>query len=144
MLPAKYQSNQPGGSAEEVVWIVFIIYGHGGYLEFRIMTFLAIFRSPNPWRLHMKFGYIWPSGFRGEVVWKCWRTTDGRGDFPSYKLPAAFGSGELKHCFHRPLLEVKQNKTNQTNKNAWIANNLKVILEYIWYIRSHDCINYKK
>ena len=53
MLPAKYQPNPPGGSGEE---------------EFRIKTILAIFRSPSAWMLHLKFGNIWPSGFREEVV----------------------------------------------------------------------------
>ena len=43
MLPAKYQPNPPGGSGEEVVWIFYTIYGHGGHLEFQIMTFLAKF-----------------------------------------------------------------------------------------------------
>ena len=63
---------------------------------------------PEPFRsrvlrsLHMKFEFIWPSGFRGDV-WKCWRTdgrrTDGRTDdwvtgiLLAY--PWAFGSGEL-------------------------------------------------
>ena len=37
MLPAKYQPNPPGGSGEEVIWMVFTIYGH----EFRIMTLSA-------------------------------------------------------------------------------------------------------
>ena len=68
MLPAKYQSNMPGGSGEEDFRIVFIIYGHGGHLEFRFKIILAIFRSPSAWRLHMKFGYTWPTGFKGEVV----------------------------------------------------------------------------
>ena len=26
----------------------------------------------------MKYEFNWPSSFRGEDVWKCWRTTDGR------------------------------------------------------------------
>ena len=26
----------------------------------------------------MKFEFNWPSGFRGEDVWKCWRTDDGQ------------------------------------------------------------------
>ena len=34
--------------------------------------------------LHMKFGYIWPSGFREESRLKVW-TDDG--SFPFYKLP---------------------------------------------------------
>ena len=36
---------------------------------------------PFPRRLHIKFGFDWSSGFRGEEVWKCGRTTtttDGR------------------------------------------------------------------
>ena len=32
-------------------------------------TILAIFRSPNLRRLHVKFKQHWPRGFRGEVVW---------------------------------------------------------------------------
>ena len=99
MLPAKYQPNPPGGSGEEDFWRVFTIFGHGGHLEFRIKTILTIFLSPSAWMLHMKFGYIWPSGFRGEVVWKCGRTTDdGRTTEASHTIssPGAFGSGELK------------------------------------------------
>ena len=46
MLPAKYQPNRPYGSREEVVYMVFTIYGYVGHLEFRIMTFLAKF-----WRI---------------------------------------------------------------------------------------------
>ena len=41
----------------------------------------------------MKFGYIWPSSFRGEVVKKCGWTTDASHTISS---PGAFGSGELK------------------------------------------------
>ena len=82
MLPAKYQPNLPGGSGEEDFWTVFTIFGHGGHLEFRIKTILSIFRNPSAWMLHMKFGYIWPSGFRGEVVWKRGQTTDRRRRLP--------------------------------------------------------------
>ena len=38
MLPAKYQPNPSRGSGEEIIWMVFTIYGHGGHLEFWIMT----------------------------------------------------------------------------------------------------------
>ena len=41
-LPAKYQPNPPGGSGEEVIWMVFTIYGHGGHLEFQIMTHFSL------------------------------------------------------------------------------------------------------
>ena len=43
MLPAKYQPNSPSDSGEEVVGIVFTIYGHDVHLDFRIITFLAKF-----------------------------------------------------------------------------------------------------
>ena len=68
LLPAKYKPNWPGGSGERVILMVLTIYGRGGHPEFRIKTVLAIFRSPNFWKLHMKFGYILLIGFREEVV----------------------------------------------------------------------------
>ena len=90
-------------SRSSVIWIwrrrffkVFTIYGHGSHLGHVTRTIWTTFRSPNPWRLQMKFGYNWPSSFRGEVVWNCWRTTtdDGRrrrttddGACLYYKLP---------------------------------------------------------
>ena len=43
MLHAKYQPKRPSGSEEEVILMVFTIYGHGGHLEFWIITFLAKF-----------------------------------------------------------------------------------------------------
>ena len=80
---------------------VFTIYGHGGHLGHVMRTVWTIFRSPDPWRLHMKFGYNWPCSFRGEVVWNCGQTTtmdDGRTTDPSHPIssPGAFNSGELK------------------------------------------------
>ena len=38
MFPAKYQPNRLGGSREEVILMVFTIYGHGGHLEFQIIN----------------------------------------------------------------------------------------------------------
>ena len=46
----------------------FVPPSHGGY-----------FHSPKPRRLHMKFGFDWPSGF-GDL-WKCW-TDNGRQSMP--------------------------------------------------------------
>ena len=54
-----------------------------------------------------------PSSFRGEVVWNCGRTTDGRTTEPAYTIssPGAFGSGELQslrwlsHIWYAPSLE---------------------------------------
>ena len=41
------------------------MYGHGGYFGQQTATILAIFRSPDLRRLHMKFEQNWLSGFRG-------------------------------------------------------------------------------
>ena len=42
---------------------------------------------PPFWRLYTKFYQNWPSGFRGEALWKCGRrTATNDGACPSYKL----------------------------------------------------------
>ena len=80
----------------------FTIYGHGGHLGHVTWTVWINFRSPIPRRLHMKFGFNRPSGFRGEDVWKCWQhthtyiRTDDRGLPIYYKLTnEPKDSGEL-------------------------------------------------
>ena len=62
MTYAKIQPKGILGSGEED------LYGHGGHLGQWTATILAIFRSPNLRRLHMKFEQNWLRGFRGEVV----------------------------------------------------------------------------
>ena len=42
MLPAKYQPNRLVGSGVEAIGMVFTIYGHGGHLEFQIMTHFSL------------------------------------------------------------------------------------------------------
>ena len=56
----------------------FTIYGRGGHLGHVAQMPRTNFRSPYPRGLHIKFGFDWPSGFGGEDVCKCERTTDGR------------------------------------------------------------------
>ena len=75
MLHTKAQGHWPFGSGEEDFWRVFTIYGRGGHFGHVTQMPRTNFRSPDPWRLHMKFGLDWPSGF-GEDLWKWW--TDGR------------------------------------------------------------------
>ena len=58
-------------SVLEKILKVFTISGHDGHLGQWTVTILAIFRSPNLRRLHMKFEQNLPGDFRGEVVWKC-------------------------------------------------------------------------
>ena len=68
MLHAKFQDHRTSGSGEEECFKVFNIYRHGGRLGHVILTIYIIFRSPFPRTLHIKFGFDWPSGFRGEDV----------------------------------------------------------------------------
>ena len=53
---------------EKKIFKVFTIYGHGGHLGHVTWTIDINFCSPFPRRLHIKFGFDWPSGFRGEDV----------------------------------------------------------------------------
>ena len=67
MLHAKFQDHRTSGSGEEFLK-VFTIYGHGGHLGHVTWTIYTNFRSPFPRRLHIKFGFDWQSGLRGEDV----------------------------------------------------------------------------
>ena len=68
MLHTKFRVNRTAGSGEEDFFKVFTIYGHGGHLGHVTWTIYTNFRSPFPRRLHIKFGFDWPSGFRAEDV----------------------------------------------------------------------------
>ena len=67
MLHAKGQDHRTSGSGEED-FKVFTIYGHSSHLSHVTWTIYINFLSPFPRRLHIKFGFDWPSGFRGEGV----------------------------------------------------------------------------
>ena len=66
MLHTKFRENRPTGSGEEDFLRVFTIYGHGGHLGHVTKVPRTNFRSPYPRRLHIKFGFDWPSGFGEE------------------------------------------------------------------------------
>ena len=73
-LPVPYDLCKDSARRHPLFWRrrflkVFTIYGHGCHLGQWITTILAIFHSPTPRRLHMKFEQYWPKGFRGKVVW---------------------------------------------------------------------------
>ena len=58
MLHAKFQNHRPYGSGkEDFIFKGFATYSHGG----------NNFCSPFLRMLHIKFGFDWPSGFRGDV-----------------------------------------------------------------------------
>ena len=68
MLHAKFQDHRTSGSGEEDFFKVFTIYGHVGLLGHMNWTIYINFLSPFPRGLHIKFGFDWPSGLRGEDV----------------------------------------------------------------------------
>ena len=68
MLHIKFREHRPAGSGEENFLRVFTIFGRGGHLGHVTWTIYINVRSPFPRRLHIKFGFDWPSGFRGEDV----------------------------------------------------------------------------
>ena len=46
---------------------VFAIYSHGGHLGHVTLTIYINFYCPFLTMLHIKFGFDWPCGFRGDV-----------------------------------------------------------------------------
>ena len=55
------------------------------------------FHSPYPWRLHIKFGFDWPSSFRGEDLSKWFATDAGRTPEHGYTISSPCEpDGELK------------------------------------------------
>ena len=68
MLHAKFQNHRTSGSREEDFLKFFTIYGRGGHLGHVTWTIYMNLGSPFPRRLHIKFGFNWPSGFGGEDV----------------------------------------------------------------------------
>ena len=62
MLHTKFRGNWPAGSGEED-FKGFLPYGRGGDLGHVTRMPRINFRSPNPRRLHIKFGFDRPSGF---------------------------------------------------------------------------------
>ena len=67
MLHAKFQDHRTSGSGEEDFLRFYHIW-RGDHLGHVTWTIYINFRSPFPRRLHIKFGFDWPSGFRGEDV----------------------------------------------------------------------------
>ena len=55
---------------------VFTLDGHGGRLGHVTWTKDINFLSVFAWRKQMKFDWSWISSFRGEVLRKCWLTSD--------------------------------------------------------------------
>ena len=67
MLHAKFQDHMTTGSGGEDFLKVFTIYGRGGHLGHVTRTIYKNFRYLFPRKLHKKFGFDWPSGFREDL-----------------------------------------------------------------------------
>ena len=67
MLRGKFQDRRTSGSVRKRFLKVFTIFGHGGHLGH--MTWIIYINFGNPFlrRLHIKFGFDWPSGFGEDV-----------------------------------------------------------------------------
>ena len=141
MLHTKAQGHWPFGSGEEDFWRVFTIYGRGSHLGHVTQMPQTNFRSPNPWRLHMKFGLDWPSGFGEKDLWKWW--TDGRtptnngrrtddGACLYYKLTnEPKGSGELKSDDNFNVWKLERKKCEEIKRQKAAA----AWFRYTRYIR---------
>ena len=66
MLHTKFRENRPAGSGEEDCLSGVTIYGRCDHLGHVTRILRSNFRSPYPWRLHIKFHFDWPRGFREE------------------------------------------------------------------------------
>ena len=62
------------------------IYGNGGHLGHVAWTIYINVLSPFPMRLNMDFGFDWPSGFRGEDIWRLWTDVDDNEDARRWSL----------------------------------------------------------
>ena len=63
MLHSKFRGIRAAGSGEEDFERFFTTYGRGGHLGHMPQKPRTNFRSSYTRRLHIKFGFDWPSGF---------------------------------------------------------------------------------
>ena len=108
MLHAKFRGNRLAGSGEEDFLRVFTIYGRGGHTDHVTWIIYTNFGYPFLRRFHIKYGFDWSSGFRGDLLkwWTDGRTTDGR-RLDGYSISSPCepnGSGEL--TIQRNLINV--------------------------------------
>ena len=73
MLPSFIEIGPPVTEKKIFLWFLPFNGGHLGHVTWIIYI---NFRTPFLRMLHMKFGFDWPSGFRGE---DCGQTTDAYG-----------------------------------------------------------------
>ena len=97
MLHTNFGGNRPTGSGEED-FLRFLPYMGMAAILVMTWTIYTNFRSPFLMRLHIKFGFDWPSGFREKIFENGGQMTDGR-RLDGYTISSPCepnGSGELK------------------------------------------------
>ena len=68
MRHAIFQNKRPSGSEEKDFFKVFAIYSQGGHLGHLTCTiYNTNFQSTLLKLVHIKFGFVWPSGFSEDV-----------------------------------------------------------------------------
>ena len=67
MLHTKFRENQPPVLERKIFERGFTIYGRGSHLGHVTQMLRTKYRSPYPRRLHIKFGFDRPSGFREDL-----------------------------------------------------------------------------
>ena len=82
---------------------------HSNQSSYPIETKNIIICSHGIWMLYVKFGKNRLHGFRRDVVWKCWRTTDGR-RMPAYTISSPMS---LRLRWAKNLFEPPHDKTNK-------------------------------
>ena len=94
VLHTKPQGHWLFGSGEEDFWRIFTLYVGGGHLGHVTQTPRINFRSHDPWRLQMKFGFGWPRVLEKKIFENGGGTDDRRLYYKLTNVPE--GSGELK------------------------------------------------
>ena len=144
MLFVKFRGIRSTGSGEEDFLRVFTIYGRGSHLGHVTWTIYTNFGSPFQRRLHIKFGFDWPSGFREEDLWKWWtdrRWTDRR-QLDVYTISSPCepnGSGELiksdiriiSHFFIQTIFILYSCKFRDLHKCVHIVLNRRIHMSLV-------------
>ena len=103
--------------------VFFTIYGHGSHLTLVMWPWLFEQNfSPYPRRLLINFGFIWPSGFRGDV-WKCWRRT-------TYNIRRKIEACLSYKLTNEPLFQVSE-KIRTVGRHEFL-----IFLNFLFWIRS--------
>ena len=104
---------------------------HSNQSSYPIGTKNTSYSFPRPIVLYVKFGKNRLHGFREDVVWKCWRTTDGRW-MPAYTISSPMA---LRLRWAKKRRKRGNEKSNRKEKK------IQVLLFFIQIIKLQDPIS---